>query len=628
VCGIAGIVNSRFAPDELRGRLLAMRDRLRHRGPDDEGEFLHPEAGTALAHTRLSILDLSQGGHQPMRSIDGRYIIVFNGEIYNFRELRSGLECNGEKFRTQCDTEVLLRLYQRDGAECVHRLEGMFAFAIWDRDEETCFLARDPLGIKPLYFWRQGEALAFASEIRALFQAELGPKRLFAQALYEYFLFGSVQDPFTLVEQIEALPAGHTLLWKRGFGRPECYWRLQFGDDAMSSEEAVERTRAALEDTIRRHFVSDVPVGIFLSGGLDSTAIVALARASGFDQLKTLCISFDDPAYNEGPSAAETARQFGTEHYDWRMTAEEGRRLVNEFVNQIDRPSNDGFNTFCVARLAHERGLKVVLSGVGGDELFGSYASFQLIPKLLAWHQRLGLVKGLRGFAGRVGERMGKRQRIRRLGTYLRTRGCVAEAYWAVRGFFAPDEAKRLVGLYLGDENGAGAVVASENEIPIQPTVRDEISYLEITRYMRNQLLRDSDVMSMAWGLELRVPFVDRKLIDAVGRVPSLHRLAPGKRLLLQAVPEMPAHVMQRPKRGFRFPFDQWVREEWRDIFEEFDRMTAPKLVTWYRHWSLFTLNHFLRVNGLGGPTMDKPPATKQPKRALATSTLKRGVEA
>jgi asparagine synthase (glutamine-hydrolysing) len=607
MCGIAGIVNSRFAPEELHERLLAMRDRLRHRGPDDEGSFLHAEAGTALAHTRLAILDLSGGGHQPMTSIDGRYIIVFNGEIYNFRELRSGLECKGEAFRTQSDTEVLLRLYQREGAECLQRLEGMFALAIWDRDEETCFLARDPLGIKPLYLWRHGESLAFASEVRALLQAELGAKRLCASALYDYFLYGSVQEPLTLVEQIEALPAGNALLWKRGVGRRQRYWQLQFGADPMSPNEAVSVTRTALEDSIKRHFVSDVPVGIFLSGGLDSTAIVALAKASGFNELKTLCISFDDPAYNEGAVAAQTAAHFGTEHHDWRLTADEGEQLVNDFLDHIDQPSNDGFNTYCVAKFAREQGLKVVLSGLGGDELFGSYTSFRVIPKLTAWHSRLGRVKMLRECVGRLGQRVAQRPKFRRLGTYLRSRGKVAEAYWAVRGFFTPDEAKQLVSLYTGLEQDCLMLEDSAMEIPTQPTIADEISALEMTRYMGNQLLRDSDVMSMASGLELRVPLVDRKLVDSVGRIPATMRFAAGKQLLLDAVPEIPTHIARRPKRGFAFPFDQWMCDGWLDMFEEIDRVTPTNLVTWYRHWCLFTLNHFLRVNSVGLPILNHP---------------------
>jgi asparagine synthase (glutamine-hydrolysing) len=368
----------------------------------------------------------------------------------------------------------------------------------------------------------------------------------------------------------------------------------------MEPREAIALTRSALEDSVRRHFVSDVPVGIFLSGGLDSSALVALAKACGFDRPTTLCISFADQAYNEGEIAAETAERFGTDHHDWRMTADEGRGLIGEFLNHIDQPSNDGFNTYCVAKFAHDRGLKVVLSGVGGDELFGSYTSFAMIPKLTAWHRRLGAVRGVTGV---VGERLASHQRYRRLGTYLRTPGRVADAYWAVRGFFSPREAQELVKLFVGEDLSGEGLNWTKVSTNGQPTMGDEISLLEMTRYMRNQLLRDSDVMSMAWGLELRTPLVDRKLIDTVGRIPAGQRLAGGKRLLLDAVPEIPAHVLVHSKRGFRFPFDQWVIDEWRDIFEEIDEIMPRHHITWYRRWCLYMLIHFLRMNGLNCPT-------------------------
>lgn len=595
MCGIAGIVSSQFAPEELRARIVAMRSRLLHRGPDGEGVFLHPETGTAIAHTRLAILDLSEAGHQPMTSLDGRYTIAFNGEIYNFHELRSGLEQLGEKFCSRSDTEVLLRLYQRDGAACVAKLDGMFAFVVWDRVAGTCFLARDPLGIKPLYIWRRGVTLAFASEIRALLAAEIGPKAICPDALYEYLLFGSVQEPLTLVNDIEVLPAGHTMLWRNGAGVPQCYWQLKFFSNPYTPEEATAVTREALDDSIRRHFVSDVPVGIFLSGGIDSTAIVALAKNNGFDKLNTLCISFDDPAYDEGKLAAETAKHFGTEHHDLRLTAQEGRNILIDFFNQIDQPSNDGFNAFCVSKLAREQGLKVVLSGLGGDELFGSYKSFRIIPKMTTWYRRLRATGSFGRMAGRLAERFAKEQRFRRVGAFLQSKGRTSEAFWAVRGFFTPREARQLVKLYTGSSQVQLDHIG--REIPAQPTVADEISYVEMTLYMRNQLLRDSDVMSMACGLELRVPLADRKLIDALAPIPAQMRLGPGKQLLLDAVPEIPTWIAQRPKRGFSFPFDKWICEQWQDIFEETDRLPGPVLSTWYRHWCLFTLNHFLRTN-------------------------------
>ena len=599
MCGIGGIISPGIEPSELKSRLLAMQERLRHRGPDDEGSSVDAAAGAGLVHTRLAILDLSSAGHQPMASADGRYSIVFNGEIYNFLELRRELEQAGEHFRSRSDTEVILRLYQREGAACVRRLDGMFAFAIWDAVKKSCFLARDPLGIKPLYIWRRGEAFAFASEIRTLLRAELGPKRLCPTALRQYLLFGSVQEPRTLVDEIESLPAGHTMLWKDGSGQLDRYWRLQFAADPILPRDAAALTRSALEDSVRRHFVSDVPVGIFLSGGKDSTAVVALARTAGLERVQTFCISFDDPQFNEGDLAARTAAHFGTDHHDWRMTAADGQSLLADYLDYLDQPSNDGFNTFCVSKFAHDRGLKVVLSGLGGDELFGGYPSFRQIPRMTAWHRRLAVAGPLRGLAGRLGERLSDSHKIQRLGVFLASPGQLGAAYWTMRAFFTPAEAERLVAAYSGGVTEVLGDGLFDDEPSGQPTVEDDVGYLETTRYMRNQLLKDSDVMSMAWGLELRVPLVDRKLVDAVARIPAGVRYADNKRLLVDAVPEIPAWIVSARKQGFRFPFERWIGPHWSEEFGELDRTSPVPLKTWYRRWCLLTLNHFLRTQGI-----------------------------
>lgn len=602
MCGIAGIISDTIARQDLRTRVESMNARLAHRGPNDEGLFI--DQGIAFGHRRLSILDLTSAGHQPMTSASGRYTIVFNGEIYNFADLRQELAADGVQFRSRSDTEVILALYEREGDAAVNVLDGMFAFAIWDNLERRCFLARGPFGIKPLYIWRYRETLAFASELQALLQAKIGRISLCRLALQEYFLYGSVQEPRTLVDEIEVLPAGYSLTWQHGGGRRQKYWQLQFASQEISPPDAVSLTRTALDDSIRRHFVSDVPVGIFLSGGIDSTAIVALARANGFENLKTVCISFDEQEFNEGALAAETAAHFRTEHHDWRLTATEGRELIDDFLDHNDQPSNDGFNTFCVSKAAHELGLKVVLSGLGGDELFGGYRSFQLIPKLQRWHQILSLGGPFRRVAGRLSQRIGRSNRFQRFGNYLQSAGRITDAYWAMRGFFTPSESRQLADFYLGRHDDFARNEWITGDAGNQPTVLDDVCFLEMSCYMRNQLLRDSDVMSMAWGLELRVPFVDRRLVDAIGRVPAEVRLAPGKRLLLDAVPEIPSWIAGRPKRGFTFPFERWIRTQWQDVFEQIRRNTPVPLNTWYRQWILFTLNHFLERNNFAGPPL------------------------
>ena len=599
MCGIEGILNSDLPKDEVCRRLEQLTAALWHRGPDDRGVYVSPDGRTGLAQTRLAILDLSPAGHQPMTSADGRFHIVFNGEIYNFRELRQELTALGTTFRTETDTEVILKMYQLYGPECVREFAGMFALAIWDDQEQTCFLARDPLGIKPLYYHESRGGLVFASELKALLKAELIPRRLSATALQGYLLFGSVQQPATLLEGTGSVPAGHYLLWSRQGVRRQHFWEVQFHADKFTQAEAVATTRTALVESVARHFVSDVPVGIFLSGGIDSTALVALAHAAGWKRLRTFCISFDDPRHDEGQASERTARHFGTDHHDWRLTSTLGRGLLKEFLACQDQPSIDGFNTFCVSRHAHVNEMKVVLSGLGGDELFAGYRSFENVIKLARAGQWLRLAGPATTWVGRRLERNARQPRGRRLGSYLTGQPSLAAAYWAMRGIFTLAESDRLVRAYLGENVALGSSAAMHFHVPTQPTAADQVSHLEISRYMRNQLLRDSDVMSMASGLELRVPFVDSRLIETLSRIPARFRLAQGKQLLLAAVPEIPEWVSLSPKRGFSFPFEEWLAVEWKDLFSKFDAASPVPLQSWYRRWSLFALEHFIATHQL-----------------------------
>src|SRR5437762_2186907 len=380
MCGIAGIVNSGFDREKLEKILTGMQQQLHHRGPDDHGLFISRDGRTGLVNTRLAILDLSSAGHQPMASANRRYRIVLNGEIYHFQQLRAELAAEGETFLSHSDTEVALKMYERYGPDCVRELEGMFALAIWDEQEQVCFLARGPFGIKPLYYCETNHGFCFASELRTLLGTGLVPRRLSLAAVSGYLLFGAVPEPLTLVEDVRALSAGHYLIWRHGRCRLTTYWDLQFGDEPIAEAEAVELVRDALDESIRRHLVSDVPVGVFLSGGIDSTALVALASRHAGNKLRTFCISFDDPKFDEGNVAARTAQHFGAQHFDWRLDSTTARKLLANFLECSDQPSIDGFNTFCVSRLAHDAGLKVVLSGLGGDEVFGGYSSFRRVP--------------------------------------------------------------------------------------------------------------------------------------------------------------------------------------------------------------------------------------------------------
>ena len=602
MCGIAGIIGSSLPPSELATATDRMRLALRKRGPDDTDTYQSPGGGMALAHTRLAILDLSPAGHQPMRSADGRHVIVFNGEIYNHAVLRRELEAAGETFASRSDTEVILALYRRHGPACVHELEGMFAFCIWDEQERTAFLARDPFGIKPLYYHAAGSGmLVFASEIRALLASECVPRRACREAVASYWCFGTVQEPLTVVQDVRCLPAGHHLTWRHGERQLRCYWEPQIIGEGVAEADAVAATRAALRESVERHLVSDVPVGVFLSGGVDSTVVAALAREAGAKAVQTFCITFDDPAFNEGDMAARTARELGTQHHEWKLDAATGRGLLGDFLAASDQPSIDGFNTYCVSRFAHERGLKVVLSGLGGDELFGSYGSFRLVPRLVRAGRWANLVPLAPALVGRAFTALARSPRMSRLGHCLSDRPSVAGAYWCVRGVFTPAESARLTRHFLAGAavEPADADTTRHFAVPRQPTLEDTVSFLELTRYMRNQLLRDSDVMSMASGLELRVPFVDRKLFEVLRQIPGTIRLAANKDLLVRAVPEIPPWVAQAPKRGFAFPFEQWIAAEWGDVFQRLRSASPVPLRTWYQCWCVHALEHCLTRLGL-----------------------------
>jgi len=491
-------------------------------------------------------------------------------------------------------------------------LTGMFALAIWDAREKTCFLARDPLGIKPLYYCAFPRDLVFASEMRCLLQSEQVPKDVSSESLFNYFLNGTVAEPATLVEGIRVLPAGHYLIWQDNRLTMKEYWRIRFSSTWANGAEPSEFLRDALLQSVKRHFVSDVPVGVFLSGGLDSSAVVALAKVAGYEDLRTFSISLDDPDLNEGDVANRTAKHFGTRHTDWRLTGTAGAGLLDEFIKKMDRPTIDGFNTFCVSKVAHDAGLKVVLSGLGGDELFGGYQTFYRVPLLLDWGVVLNRVPIFRQWFGRMLERTLPGSPLRRMGSFLEGPLTIESAYQTVRGVFTPAEAASLCRNYLGDE----IVFQKMTVDPLISGVsaRDAVAQLEIERYMRNQLLRDSDVFSMAFSLELRVPFVDRQLVESAARIPAAERLQKGKQLLVDAVPEIPDWVVNRKKQGFVFPFANWMKDEWRTILAERNTLAGVPLTSWYQKWSIFVLEKWLRAMGieLDGSAEEEGPATNR----------------
>ena len=588
MCGIAGILSTTLDKHCISSTLEVMQNALHHRGPNGHGDYLSPSGQAGLAHTRLSIIDLSEKASQPMTDSTERFVISFNGEIYNYLELRAELQEQGYQFNSHSDTEVILALYQKLGQQCVHKLRGMFAFIIWDEEEKIAFAARDPFGIKPFYYWHDEQSFALASEIKSILSAQLSNKKLDPQGMYDFLKTGSTSEPNTLVSDIKLLPAGHCLTWQKGYVETQTYWRINFSQQqtAMTYDEAVRHTRLALENSIKAHLVSDVPIGVFLSGGIDSTAIVALASQYSEKQINTYSIAFENPDWNEGDIAQQVAKHFGTRHTELVMTKELAKPLFKEYLNAIDQPSIDGFNTFCVAKLAHDNGEKVILSGLGGDEVFAGYKSFELLPKMLRISRSLSLLSPWIKFKQKRLNRL-LSAKFRRIFDFLGQPNSLVASQQSLRGIFSHQEAAQLC-----QQLSCAQEHYTQTKEPAHQHLKDKISDIELSTYLRNQLLRDSDVMTMHWGLELRVPLIDSVMFDSISTIPADMRLLQGKKLLIDAVPEIPQWVSSLPKRGFRFPFDDWFSDNWEQA-----NIKPPswiKLTPWYRKWSLTVLSNWI----------------------------------
>ncbi len=572
MCGIAGVATSAdHRLTDLRERLTTMAHAMVHRGPDDEGIYLSPEGLVGLANRRLAIRDLSPAGRMPMATADESLWITYNGEIYNADDLRVQLEARGCVFRSHGDTEVILHGYRAWGEDVVDRLRGMFAFALYDRRQQRLFLARDPLGIKPLYYATQPGTFAFASECRTLLAAGFADATVRPSGLVAYLALGSVPAPLTIYRHVESLEAGHTLSVDLAGGSPSVqaprsYWTLPTSPiQPMPYAEAVERTHAVLLESVRRHLVSDVPLGVFLSGGVDSSGIVALTReARPSAEIHTCSVSFAETEFDESAYARQVAEALGTHHVDVRVTAADVAGELQRVLAHLDQPSNDGINTYFVSRAARQAGATVALSGLGGDELFGGYPTFGRmvwLGRLLAVAARVPGGASLPAALTLANPRSPEA----RLGEWLLQSGAApSAAYVGLRGVFPLSLIRRLVAPDLMAE------ARDELDLPRLATraaaaadrgLWDLTSRFELASYMRHQLLRDADAMSMAHSLELRVPFVDREVVEAILALPVAARSAgPVKKLLRDALPLLPAPVRdRRDKQGFVFPFQRWM---------------------------------------------------------------------
>jgi len=580
MCGIAAIfAYSPDAPGVERGELIAIRDRMTARGPDGAGEWISPDGRIGLAHRRLSIIDLSEAGAQPMWNHERTLCVTFNGEIYNYQELRSKLIAQGYRFYSGTDTEVLLHLYAEKGAEMVDELRGMYAFAIWDSRQRSLFLARDPFGIKPLYYADDGRNLRVASQVKALLQSKQIYKAPEPAGHVGFFLWGHVPDPFTLYCGIKALPAGHTLLVSEDHGAasheprefcsiPGLLRSASSLDGPNSSLEAPrlpDLLRSSLSDSISHHLIADVPVGVFQSAGLDSSTLTAYV-SQVHSHVRTVTLGFQEyrgTHDDEVPLAEAVARQFKTDHHTIWVSRGDFENDGEKIMGAMDQPSTDGVNTYFVSMAAKRAGLKVALSGLGGDELFGGYSSFQEIPRAVRALRPFGVIPSFgRGFR-LVSSRFLKRFTSPKYAALFEYGTSFGGAYLLRRGMFMPWELVEFLDPDMVREGWSRLNTlpllnaTAENGGRISDRMR--VSALELSWYMRNQLLRDSDWAGMAHSLEIRVPLVDVNLLRSL--LPALGSENPPSKLDMARSPnsQLPSAVLDRQKTGFAVPVREWL---------------------------------------------------------------------
>ncbi len=619
MCGIAGIFASqRKLLDKEILSCNQILSKLDHRGPDNEGFYQNDQL--FLGHKRLSIIDLSDSAKQPMSNEDDTVWLTYNGEIYNFVPLREDLIQKGHTFKSESDSEVILHLYEEYDEKCVDFLEGMFAFALWDDKKQKLFLARDRLGIKPLYysFEEETQVFMFSSEVLPLKEA-LGEEGEYDLTAVSHFLqYGAVSSPNTIFSNIKTLTPGHYMTLEGRELKEHPYWSLaKILNKNIKKSPEIKDLKKIIQNVVNKHLVSDVPLAILLSGGMDSSALVAFSASNPDIKLKTLNISFAEKDFDESLYAKQVSEKFNTEHYECLLLEEDILKYFDAFLNHLDQPSVDGLNTFVVTQVAKEQGIKVLLSGLGGDELFGGYSHFKLIhylntakkvlefcpkgfhPPILNCLTWIARNRNLKGF-GRL--------------SYLMDTS-FESMYRVYRGVFSKEQIAQLLNCNVDRVQPALSLDANALS-----SYMDKAVYLEFDRYLQDQLLKDADVMSMAHSIEMRVPFLDHTLIENVLQLNYKYRFDPKvpKKLLYDLVgSELPDKSVFRKKQGFTFPLDQWMRgvlksrveqvllEEGFDFIskKEIEKIWAQFLkgeLHWSLPWSLFILNAYCSKKKIG----------------------------
>jgi len=573
MCGICGTIG--FKSSDI---VEEMNKRLSYRGPDDMG--LWRNNWVCLGNRRLSIIGLAKTGHQPMSNEDGTLWITFNGEIYNFKALKEELEKKGHKFKSKTDTEVVIHLYEEHKERCVDFLRGMFSFGIWDTKRKRLFIARDRLGIKPLFYFHKNDKFIFSSELKAIMATGIPEKKIETKAIHDYFRLGSVCAPYSMIKNVFQLLPAHYLIFENNELIIKRYWKLDLTNvpnEHKTEKEYISDINSILNEVVKIRLISDVPLGVFLSGGIDSSALTALA-SKHTASLKTFSVIFKEEQYDERQFSDKMASEFATEHKQIMLHESDILEELPKIFKAMDQPSIDGFNTFIISKAAKKAGLKVALSGLGSDELFAGYSLFRLLPKM---HNALAVTKhfpdGVKNsFFNFLKQFAGTRRSLKLFYSIFKCNS-LHDLYLLQRTVFLPYEICRIVP--VADKQVAQSTIEFRKEAP-DPI--NQLSFLDLNGYLQNTLLQDTDKMSMANSLEVRVPFLDHTLVEEMFKIPGCHKTGKDypKRLLIKSVGNiLPKEIYNRPKMGFVFPFEKWLKGALKDYCaDRFSKSTLNKI--------------------------------------------------
>jgi asparagine synthase (glutamine-hydrolysing) len=611
MCGIVGIIGLNKGVSS--SKIHDMNKRIEHRGPDAEGFFI--EDGIALGHRRLSIIDLSSGANQPLFDHSNRYVIVFNGEIYNYQDVKSELDYN---WSSNSDTEVILAAYIKWGKACLEKLNGMFAFAIWDKVEQELFIARDRLGVKPLYYSFVNGVFVFASEIRSILASEILEAKIDENNLSEYLRFLSIATPKTLIKDLFQLCPGHYLILKHNGFSIQRYWSLLDKPvPNLSNRQAVLKAcKLQFVDAVKSRMVADVKVGAFLSGGIDSSAVVAVMAGLSKDPIDTFSIVFNEKQYDESEYSQFVAKKYKTNHQAFLMKPADLIPNLDPFFKSMDNPTVDGINTYMISQLVAKTGIKVVLTGIGGDELFAGYVGFERWKSFqkFSWVFKVPIFKPLLSVINTV-----KKSRASlKLSDMFDSSSADLMAFYAnSRSVYFKNELN-----YLLDK----PILKNDSWLDLNQTkkfpVLSQYSIAELSHYTLDVLMKDTDQMSMAWALEVREPFFDYKLIEFVLKLDDKNKFKKGspKHLFVEAMGDLlPPEIVNRTKKGFTFPWNFWLRNELKPYCEEaLDSLSKRQLfkpegiqylwhsflnnkqaLTWLHIWGLVVLEKWMTENNI-----------------------------